>query len=1775
MLRKVLSVACCLAPIGAMAETITLPTTAGNAYVADGITVAGDTYFAPSGNGLVLGTGGLNVADAMFVGANVSPSASGGQFYIGTDTSSLYTIRTDGAVSVGALLQVVEGRSLAINSKTNGTLFNVTLGQIDNDGKLNIGFTDLNNDGVADNSNAEVNALVVNGAIESAGNLGIAAATMEAGAIESTAGYLTLDVESTLEMAQLNNAGSGHTDVTAGSIVATGDIQNGVDGTMDITVTGDTFSVAGSMENSGSSMNIIAPNADITVTGTMKNDSTDGTMVIKANNLTVSGGGGVNAEPSFANAGNLDITVAGTTQLANGFDLSVMKEEANFANTFSLDTGELIFGAGTNQDQWLQVFSNNQNKFNLAIRQGDLNLGVNDIVNGTSNTGANMSLLAMNVVAGNVNNIAGNLTVTANTGNITVSSVTSSATNPTNTQILANQTLTVTGNASNNGTMVLSGEDIIIGSTDTSGNLVSGTGNITNNGESMEIASNPDVNGSVSIMGNVTNKTGELSIESREILVGGVLTNNGGNLSVDGSDVSGGSVILGGINAQGGTFDLNSKVGTVYLMEHDELTGTGGLAVTGGALNIGQDTRGVFADNSVQINGDVTASATETSGAGNVNIAGYGNQVFQLVAGDSIVIDGNISAIDNVNSRSIEFSATTVDVGGDVTATNKGNIIFQDINGVTWDGAPGGVAPVDMSSSTNPTKLTIAGDVSASDGGKVEFYSDDIDVGSLNAGTNGLVTVHGDQITANNENGISVANGVWFDGTNTATSGMLVKDTDVLTLKSTDADADIDVAGGISLATTNTLVLDSANDVIISGQVAGKGLLDITAGGDVTFNNNADIQGVLLVGKVGTGGELTAGATDITMGDVSVSDVATATLIASNNVTTGAISNAGDMTLSGAGAIKTGSIETTAGVTDITGASLTSTGLLNASAGQTNLDISGVTSFAGAVSVAGDLNQGTAKNGMLNLVANNSTFDAESLSVGGNLVADANSVMYRMTGTANITGNMTVSSSAGVMLNASSIAVADVTNNGTLALLAQNGMNLGTVANAGALNIHSGTGIAELDGLQMNNGNVTLAGAGMTLKNGSDYTPFTTTGMLYQQYAGALANGDVNIESDDYTLTTSNMTVQGINQTDGTLNIVSSDLTVNGNVSVEDMVVSANPSVDWLDVSVGGNVSGGVDFIGLEQMTITGNYIMNDNSKLNAVILPYASTPSLDTSIRNYWSSISLNDDNTLGEITNATDGEALIQVGGKLTTEFTSLNTSTSGALQDSQFGINLFQTVDQGTAIWLLHAEQGIQELATQIRNLNVMFCNASGTICYNYLDSLDPMNESTDDSDLPAYVSVRDTDGDGQSDSLYVVFDPRFGGPVTLDNFKIQPIVGREPDHTQGEYVAAGALDDLLIGQLHNKDFGDKTPIEVIPLIFDGTNMEQLADELYARMEYYQETRDGQGLARFSRLVQAREIEQVAGAVALNDHTSFRDFEDRMFDEFIWNRNRNLDKGWIDFDYGMIRQDVDDNKVAKGNRFSIAGGYDWTSSNTLILGVTGRISHMSTDNSDEMELGYKVGQSIKGRVDVDVADTNVGLGGYLMKTLGAKTRLYGNAFLDMHFFDIDRQQTYMSSIDGDGNAFALTSEWGLLHDLLNQYVVGNIYARVGYNFGFDITEQAQGADYMKLKSDGYMTLTPGYSLVAQKRIYPTSWFQIRPYASIGVEYDVMGAPTYAEFKFAQAEKYTRYDIDINPMWANIGGGIEFISANGIQFGMDYRYQYNTDIRLHNIKVTGSYRF
>lgn len=950
----------------------------------------------------------------------------------------------------------------------------------------------------------------------------------------------------------------------------------------------------------------------------------------------------------------------------------------------------------------------------------------------------------------------------------------------------------------------------------------------------------------------------------------------------------------------------------------------------------------------------------------------------------------------------------------------------------------------------------------------------------------------------------------------------------------------------------------------------------------------------------------------------------TTNTVPSVNMSFGAISAGGMLTIDNADAFNvTNSLIAGAGLS--VNANTMTTGAVNIGGGNTNITLTG------ALSTDGFVNSGA---GDVTIIASEMTSDGSVQNNGGDFIVELGGdltvnqgtgaepdvgslensgtslIIRRKTGATgvdiNVAGTVKNDSNNGsIIINADSLTVnggdsvtgASFVNAGDLDILItgtttlEHGFNLNNMAAENTFKLITGNlvfgegtsadALLQISVNRLNNFYLEVNQSNLTLTqvlNGSGNQNATMQLLGQSVTADSVTNNGKLLE---ITALQSNgsITVNGnVTNTVGDLEMVASNIDISGNLINSDGITSLK-SVDTSDslnpvgnlvVNVNGDVTGGVQFIGLKEMTIGENFIFDNNSLINAAILPYG-TSGGNNSTRNYWSSVSLNDDGTLGQITNAPGGQALITVGGTFVSNVSGFGApSDNNPLQNGQIGIDLFSIVDQGTAIWLLDAGEGIQELADKIRNLNVNFCNADGSICFNYLEAYNSYNGA--DEDLPVYLSMRDTDNDGVADSVYIVFDPRFGGPVEVS--KIQPIVAKTSGHTEGEYVSAGALDNLVAGQLANKNFWYSTPIEAIPYIFSGTNLATMSNELYKRMEFYQNTLDGTALARFSRLFQARELENIAGGIALNEHLNARDFEHYAFDEFIWNRNRNLKKAWLDIDFGMVRQDGSDDVNIKGNRFKAFGGFDWQESETMIVGLAGRISNMSGDSTDSFDLSYG-SVSANGCVDINVDDTNIGVGGYMMKILGEKTRIYGNVFLDMHLFDITRTQNYVSTIDGDGTSFSLISEWGLLHDWLNQYIVGNMYARVGYNFGFSGTEQSAGQEYMELQSDGYFILTPGYSLIAQKRIYPSAWMQIRPYASVGVEYDVLGMPDFMEYKFALAHDYTKYDIDINPLWANMGAGIEVLGANGMQVGLGYKYQYNDMIQIHNIKLSGSYRF
>ncbi len=1426
--------------------------------------------------------------------------------------------------------------------------------------------------------------------------------------------------------------------------------------------------------------------------------------------------------------------------------LNVTGTVTNTAGNLSFNANELtIGGLITNNSGSLSLVSSdtNLNLYGLDIVDGSVFL--NSIAGGiviqndlTVNNGAlNLGTSVQNITVSGQNGvyIDGNLTASADSavsdGNVNVAG---------NTVITSsNAAIDIVGGLSVVGadlgrSISLVSDDVNIG-----GNVnVAGLGTVklgqigTSEKTTVDIAGNVSSSGILHLLADETTSAG--------------FNINGGQLFVYGGDITSTS---GDINIAGGVWaDKTTHASGVLFNQNADsliLTALDGNVILSGGVSIGNSINlGANSSNNVQISGAIINNGT-----------------FNIDAVNSVNLsNGNIDNNSNfdVNTKHFIANGVSIDNSADMAVVATDSINALNV--------------INSGSLTLTSSEIVLADITNNQGTVTVNNSNTLTAGNITNNTNGIITINsgvisGDSLVSNTNTGsVNIyantvdISGQILSGGNFTQGGIGVNGINILNNNAIVNADSLSITGAFD-AMANNATYDIENAINI-----GQGIT-LSNGTGATFSSKSfDV-----IGALNNSGNLQMTITE----DMSVGQSLMALADSITNITAGnlsikeALQNSGNMDLNISGEITVGQDFTSSSSSVINAGSLAISNALSNS-GSLEVELSGaMTVGAGATLSDGTTTNITANSlditGGLSNSGNLQMTITEDMSVGKSLMALADSITNITAGNLSITEALQNSGDMDLNISGEINVGQDFTSSSSSVIKAGSLDITGDFANTGDMNLNI-TGVLKANSFANPSGI-----ARITANNFTASDSFIASGALYQNINDAtLTSGDINLISGDFTLTSNELNVSDIIQKSGSLHIYTSSVNIDYNINVQDLEFFANPDTNWLNVSVGGSIYGNTDFIGLQSLTVGGDYLFDNNSRINAAIF--------DRNNSKYWADVSLVEDNTLGEITNILGDNAkpLISITGQLIANDTITyvrppDDPVAFQLPEGQIGITIFDIVDQGSAIWLAHSDEGIvEDIYSKFRNLNVNFCNADGSICMNYLEILNKYNNSGDE--LPAYISVRDTDKDGIPDSLYVVFDPRFGGPVEV--FQIQPIVEKVKNHTEGEYVSAGALDDLVLGQLEKKLFYNDSPIETIPTVFKDTIFQEMSEELYKRMEYYVLKPEGDPLARYSRLFQVRELEQVAGSVVLNEHTSFRSFEDRMFDEFIWNRNRDLNKGWLDIDYGMFRQDVSDDKVAKGDRFNISGGFDWQESETMILGLTARVSRSQSSNSDEMDLSYG-NVILNGQVDIDVANTNVGLGAYLMKTFGEKIRVYGNAFLDAHIFDINRTQNFVGQIEGKGSAFSLITEWGLLHDWLNQYIVGNLYIRAGYNTGFSIKEQVAGQDYMALLSDGYLMFTPGYSLVAQKRIYPSAWFQIRPYASIGVEYDVLGAPDFVKYKFAPANDYSNYAIDLNPLWANIGGGVELVSASGIQVGLDYRYQYNSVIQLHNIKLSGSYRF
>jgi hypothetical protein len=349
----------------------------------------------------------------------------------------------------------------------------------------------------------------------------------------------------------------------------------------------------------------------------------------------------------------------------------------------------------------------------------------------------------------------------------------------------------------------------------------------------------------------------------------------------------------------------------------------------------------------------------------------------------------------------------------------------------------------------------------------------------------------------------------------------------------------------------------------------------------------------------------------------------------------------------------------------------------------------------------------------------------------------------------------------------------------------------------------------------------------------------------------------------------------------------------------------------------------------------------------------------------------------------------------------------------------------------------------------------------------------------------------------------------------------------------------------------------------------------------MSSYRDTNDAGPYAAFSGLFTPTEATHLAIMVNSTERMFQQTVQKRMIDESMWARNRVMSKLWFDADLGTFTiTNPDANDPINGTRMSGVVGYDLQVNPDTIIGFNAGYSMSNSTEDSTFDLSYVnvatgpvswlANREIKSEV------TTITLGGYLMSKMESGARVYISANGHAHSLTTSRTQDMLPEVTDTVNATSFTGEIGVVHHISEQAITGNLFARFVQNSGFNLTTGTEGGeDFMDIVQDQYMTFAPGYSLTFQRRIFMSPTFIMRPYLTVGAEYEVMGMDNKILYKFAISDDYSEYELDYSPLWAKGQVGLEFLSISGVQFGMGYGFHYNQAIQMHNINISASMRF
>ena len=396
------------------------------------------------------------------------------------------------------------------------------------------------------------------------------------------------------------------------------------------------------------------------------------------------------------------------------------------------------------------------------------------------------------------------------------------------------------------------------------------------------------------------------------------------------------------------------------------------------------------------------------------------------------------------------------------------------------------------------------------------------------------------------------------------------------------------------------------------------------------------------------------------------------------------------------------------------------------------------------------------------------------------------------------------------------------------------------------------------------------------------------------------------------------------------------------------------------------------------------------------------------------------------------------------------------------------------------------------------------------------------------------------------------------------------------------------DIGTGSVRAAQFiGRDLPIDAIYAANDDTIFEGLAHAIYDRIEDYATTggiTSAEAAGDYKRLSYAL-VPTEAGQFAHLTNNSERmvqsSLQKRMMDESLWKRNRVRTKFWIDGEYSLMNMNNPDgaNDIT-GDMTSVMAGYDVQISPETIIGINGGVTMGNLRENMSLDLSYG-NKTVNGGRDTRVNSTMINIGGYVLSKMGESSTFYASANLYSHSLGMDKDMNMglvghkIGAVSGGGNASSFGGEFGMIHSIAGQYVIGNLSARFVQSNGFKFTSAIEGEDYMNFRQEGYTTFAPGYSVMAQRRMYLHPSFIMRPYLSVGAEYQVMTMGDMIQYKYAPADLWSEFRTDVDPLWVTAKGGFEFLSISGLQFGIGLAYHYNAVMTVQSVNFGASMRF